>query len=277
MTTGGHTMSVCTDMHADHTTTRPPVVTRCLHACRTCCLDWKGPFTLYDLNRMFVTLTLNGTHPYPSVRLYFNGDSFAFNDSTIREMWGGQATGYRRVETMKMFLRFSDPQWVANTGANNKDDVFALVRQMLNMFQHACETAFVSGRHMSLDEVVVGFQGSHKRKDTIKYKREGDGFLLDAVCSSIEGAMVTFRPRADPPEQLRRDYSRIYEAAPELAPLHLRCLGLLDRPCLRGQWRTIWMDNLFTSLRFAYYAHMLTGCHITGLCRAKVWRTNMHE
>jgi hypothetical protein len=52
-----------------------------------------------------------------------------------------------------------------------------------------------------------------------------------------------------------------------LATLHLRCLGLIDRPCVRGKWRTVWMDNLFTSLRFAYYAHTLTGCHIAGLCR----------
>ena len=29
------------------------------------------------------------------------------------------------------------------------------------------------------------------------------------------------------------------------------------------------MDNLFTSLRFTYYAHTLTQCHLTGLCRAQ--------
>ena len=235
---------------------------------RTCCKDWKGEFTLFDLHRMFVTLGLNGIHPYPSVRQYFTGDSWAFNDNTIRDLWGGQATGFRRMESLKQFLRFNDPNEL------DADDPFGLVRQMLDMFRHRCETAFIFGRHMSLDEVVVGFQGSHKKKDTIKYKREGDGFLLDAVCSSVEGAMATYRPRADAVECLRQDYKRIHESAPELAPLHLRCLGLLDRPCIRGKWRTIWMDNLFTSLRFCYYAHTLTGCHITGLCRARVCDTH---
>ena len=242
------------------------ITTRLL--CSTCCKDWKGEFSLYDLHRMFVTLGLNGIHPYPSVRQYFTGDSWAFNDRTIRDLWGGQTTGFRRLETLKQFLRFNDPSDL------DAEDPFGLVRMMMDMFRRRCETAFIFGRHMSMDEIVVGFQGSHKKKDTIKYKREGDGFLLDAVCSSVEGAMATYRLRADSVDRLRQDYRHIYEAAPELAPLHLRCLGLLDRPCIRGKWRTMWMDNLFTSLRFCYYAHTLTGCHITGLCRAKVCDTH---
>ena len=143
-------------------------------------------------------------------------------------------------------------------------------RQMLNMLLEGCEVVFILGADGSLDEIVVNFQGSRsKSKDKIKYKREGDGFLFDVICSSIEGALITFRSRRDTVESLRRDHQRLHAAAPELAPLHLRCLGLLDRPCVRGKWRTLWMDNLFTSLRFAYYAQELTGCHIAGLCRAQ--------
>jgi hypothetical protein len=123
------------------------------------------------------------------------------------------------------------------------------------------------GTHLALDEIDCGFQGAFEGKEKIKFKREGDGILFDALCTSVEGALVTFRARKDTVESLRRDHATIYAAAPELATLHLRCLGLLNRPCVRGRWRSIWMDNLFTSLRFAFYASKLTRCHITGLCR----------
>ena len=185
---------------------------------------------------LFATLVLNGMHPFPRLRDYWASDKFTFGDTTIRKMWGGGATGYRRIEMLKMFLRFNDPQHAA---AHEGDDSLALVRQLMDMLLHGCETAFEVGKDLSCDEVVFGFQGKTKNKETVKYKNEGDGFVLDALATSVEGALITFRSRKDSVEQLRRDHPSIYAAAPELAPLHLRCMGLLSRPCVAGKWRRV--------------------------------------
>ena len=63
-------------------------------ACRDCCQDWKGPFSMNEFDKLCVTLILNGLHPYPSLRDYFEGDSFAFGDINIKNMWGMGVTGY---------------------------------------------------------------------------------------------------------------------------------------------------------------------------------------
>ena len=80
--------------------------------------------------------------------------------------------------------------------------------------------------------------------------------------------MITFHFRKDSLQRLHNSNADIFAAAKELSPLHLCCLGLLNKPCIKGKWRTIWMDNLFPSLRFFYYGHILTQTHMCGLFRA---------
>ena len=102
--------------------------------------------------------------------------------------------------------------------------------------------------------------------DKIKYKKEGNGVLADALCSSVEGALLTFRFRKDTMNMLRRA-NPIAVQTQELSPLYLRCLTLLHKLHIRAQWRTCWMDNLFPSLRVFYYAHKLCQTHCCGLVR----------
>ena len=42
--------------------------------------------------------------------------------------------------------------------------------------------AWDCGRALSGDEQTIGFKGNHADKQRINYKREGDGFLTDAIC-----------------------------------------------------------------------------------------------
>ena len=119
---------------------------------------------------------------------------------------------------------------------------------MINSMCHQCENTFDIGENTSLDEVDISTQTSFVDKETIKYKAAGDGMLKDAVCDSTCGAMFTFCFRKETPLQLCERDPAVFEAAPELSPLHLCCLILYRRPCLRNKWRTAWMDNLFPSL-----------------------------
>ena len=234
---------------------------------------FEGGVTVQDIQKLFVTLIVNGLHPYPSLRRYWNLDGFAFNDPTVKKLWGDTSNGYRRVELLKKYLRFAPPgnddsSDSEDGSSSDEDDMFEKVRPLTNMLKHACENTFDVGRDCSLDEIDINTQCKFKGKDKIKYKKEGDGVLNDAICTSVEGALITFRFRKDTVGMLRKSHPDVYAAAKELQPLHLRCLGLLTRPCIKGKWRTIWMDNLFPSLRFFYYAHTLAKTHMCGLFRA---------
>ena len=239
---------------------------------------FEGGVTPQHIENLFVTLILNGLHPYPSLRRYWNLDGFAFNDPTVKRLWGNSASGYRQVELLKKYIRFRPPDddedsdvYDSDSESDDEDfgpDVFSKVRPMADMLRRACETTFEVGRDCSLDEIDINTQCKFRGKDKIKYKKEGDGVLNDAICTSVEGALITFCFRKDSLQRLRKSNPAIYASAKELSPLHLRCLGLLNRPCIKGKWRTIWMDNLFPSLRFFYYGHTLTKTHMCGLFRA---------
>ena len=213
---------------------------------------------------MCATELINGLHPYPSLRHYFDLDGVVFNDPTVKLMWGNKNTGYRRVESLRKFMRFGPTEDFAQ---RKSQDIFADVRPMVDMLLEACEGAFDLGANISLDEIDIGTQTSFQGKEKIKFKVEGDGILADAVCDSTTGALITFRFRKDSLAMMKAADPEIFVQAPELSPLHFRCLALLRRPCVRGKWRTAWMDNLFPSLRFAFYLHKLAGVHLTGLTR----------
>ena len=65
--------------------------------------------TSQHIQNLFVTLILNGMHPYPSLRRYWNLDGFAFNDPTVKKLWGNTPNGFRSVELLKKYLRFAPP------------------------------------------------------------------------------------------------------------------------------------------------------------------------
>lgn len=208
--------------------------------------DWGGHLSRQELDNNIATELLNGLHPYPSLRQYFDLDGVAFKDDTVKKLWGNIVTGYHRVEHLRKFLRFEDPEVCVR---NKREDIFADVRAMTDDLNGQCESAFEVGKNCSLDEVDIGTQTSFAGAETIKFKVEGDGILTDAICDALTGALITFRFRKTSMARMRRDDPELFDLTPELSPLHFRCLMLFRRPCMRDKWRNVWMDNLFPSLR----------------------------
>ena len=180
-----------------------------------------------------MTDLINDMHPYPSTRQYFHLDPIVFNDDTVFKLWGAKKTGYRRIEHLRKFLRFASPEYYRRFKAS---DIFADTRLLTDILLERCESAFIVGRDVSLDEIDIGTQTSFAGKETIKFKVEGDGIMVDAMCDSLTGALITFRFRKDTDERMRRDDGAVHTAASELSPLHERCLLLMRRPCLQRQW-----------------------------------------
>ena len=47
-----------------------------------------------------------------------------------------------------------------------------------------------AGTNIAADEQDAGFKGKHPDKARVTFKREGDGFLIDAICD--DGFTITF-------------------------------------------------------------------------------------
>ena len=104
-------------------------------------------------------------------------------------------------------------------------------------------------------------QGRWAGFERINYKRAGDGVLIDIIACPQSAAILAGKLRCDDTDQIpdmtNGDVSR----------LHRRCLYLLSKPHLKGKFRTVHHDNLFTSLKFAWYAWKLYGFHTNACVR----------
>ena len=78
-----------------------------------------------------------------------------------------------------------------------KADTLHKVRPLLDVMNKSAD--FVRApAHLSGDEADCGFQGRHSQKQTIKFKREGDGFLADVLADD-----VAYRPVGSPSRVVR--------------------------------------------------------------------------
>ena len=159
-------------------------------------------------------------------------------------------------------MRFQDPEASVPTTGEFKGDKAWLVRAILEALIKTLEHNFLLGRKFSLDEIVIGYTGRTGLSVRIKYKREGDGILMDAICCPDTGALITFKLRSDDTKQITDP------TGGDLSPSHIRCLHLLQRPCVAGKWRVCYADNLFTSVKFCWYAWLFAAVLFTGVIRA---------
>jgi len=95
------------------------------------------------------------------------------------------------------------------------------------------------GRNLSRGEQTVGFQGKHKDKQRITYKKKGDGFLSDCICSDGFTFAFHFRHHQEASQKLMDHFN--------CSPIHTRVLGLISQ--LPNTHYILGMDNLFNSAK----------------------------
>ena len=93
------------------------------------------------------------------------------------------------------------------------------------------------GRFISIDEQTIGCQGRHPDILRINYKREGDGFQCDAICS--DGYTYSFYFRNQPAPKTFLDM--------DMSPLHARVHALFEQ--LTNKNYVCVMDNLYLSAK----------------------------
>ena len=110
-------------------------------------------------------------------------------------------------------------------------------------FLHHLNLVFIQAavlpEKLSVDEQTIMFHGSSKLKSRIKYKKTGDGFQCDSICSDGYTATFFFRHQHAPKKYLEKGFS----------PLHSRIMFMFDQ--LKNQHHSVYMDNLYMSATFA--------------------------
>ena len=116
--------------------------------------------------------------------------------------------------------------------------------------------------YISADEQTIMFHGASEFKLRITFKKKGDGFQADSLCSN--GYTFTFYFRHQKPPQSYIDKG--------LSPLHARIMFMFDQ--LKNKHHSVFMDNLYMSASFSRAAllsknrvkiHGVTRCDKKGI------------
>jgi hypothetical protein len=98
-------------------------------------------------------------------------------------------------------------------------------------------------------EQTIGVKGNHQDKQCINYKKEGDGFLADAICEDGYTYSFFFHNMPAPKKKfLNKKFS----------PLHARVLFLFEQ--FQEENHICGLDNLYHSIKFAREAYVGGKC-----------------
>ena len=203
-------------------------------------------FTTVELMRHIGLYLLQALSPSPQVEMKFQSqkDDPVNGNDFVHSSFGGVAwKSEKRHRHFKAFFTSVNPMLpVPSRETHPNWKVHPLLKHMLDVSQKAV----FMGRNLSCDEQTVGYQGNHKDKQRITYKREGDGFLADCICS--DGYTFAFHFR-------HQEASTKIMKTFDCSPLHARVLGLISQ--LPDKYYTLGMDNLYNSAKLCRLAYSM--------------------
>ena len=203
-------------------------------------------FTLPELMRHIGLYLVQALSPSPQVEMKFNSqkdDPVNGNDLSHSSFGSVTWKSEKRHRHFKCFFSSQNPTIPPPSRETHPNwKVHPLLKHMVEISKKAVHL----GRDLSCDEQTVGFQGNHKDKQRITYKREGDGFLADCICS--DGYTYTFQFRhQEASKKIMKDFS--------CSPLNARVLaGIAQLP---DKYYTLGMDNLFNSAKLCRAAYSM--------------------
>jgi hypothetical protein len=178
-------------------------------------------FTLPDVDIYLGLHILNGLAPKPELINHFahdDGPQWHYGVPRLRSgiphdsPWTNPD---QRLRHYGRYFRCQNPTTMSTAAA--KADTLHKVRPLLRVMEKSVD--FVRApAHLSGDEADCGFQGRHAQKQTIKFKREGDGFLADVLADG-DGYFHVLHFRHDP----------VPTTHPSLSPLHNRILYMMTK------------------------------------------------
>ena len=194
------------------------------------------PFTPREIEQHLAMYMIQGLNPSPQLKLKAKSQSiepFQGNDLVY------QAIGDNFEKRHKQFKRYFAVQHPyvpvpdSNSHPNWKIDPFLkILNQVFIQAVHLPE-------NISCDEQTIAFHGRSKHKVRIKFKKTGDGFQADTLCSEGYTFTFYFRHQNAPKKYLDEGYS----------PLHARVRFMFDQ--LKAENHSVFMDNLYMSASFA--------------------------
>jgi hypothetical protein len=204
--------------------------------------DEYSPFSIDQIRKHSCAFYIfHGLSPSPRAEYKFNPqriDPVNGNDFICKSFG---ANAFRIHKQVKAFLSLQDP--LLPVPSRDVDPNWK-IRPILDWMNYIGPKAVLLGECASVDEMTIGFQGSHKDKRRITYKAEGDGFQCDALCQ--EGYCYQHYFRNDPAP---KKYLNL-----KLSPLHARVMWLFDS--LHDDHHQIGMDNLYNSAAFCRAAFL---------------------
>ena len=127
-----------------------------------------------DVYRFIGLIIRNGLAPVPNLKLLWMDptNNFVYGDVRARQVF----PSFKYFQCVKAFLHVSDPL------KPNKKNAMDKVQPLIDAV-NGSGSMRIHGPYLSLDEMDCGFQGRHGATTRNKFKRAGEGFLVDAVCS----------------------------------------------------------------------------------------------
>lgn len=197
-------------------------------------------FTVQEIRQHVGLYIMHGLSPSPRVEYKFKpqySDPLHGNDFVYKS-FGPNAE--RRFRHFKAFFACQNP---SINVPPRKEFPNWKVRPLLQWMNAIFPEVWLVGVSFSVDEMTMGFQGKHADAKRITYKRAGDGFQCDALCS--DGFTYQFYMRNDPaPKKWMQEQG--------LSPLHARVMSLFDT--LKDKYHECAMDNLYNSAKFCKVA-----------------------
>ena len=199
---------------------------------------------------------LHSISPTPQIELKFKSQSEdPVNGSDLcAEVFG--ENGSTRHKEFKAFFAAVDPiKPTPPTTSHPNWKVDPCLKHMMRVSKEC----ICLGESISVDEQDIGFQGRHQDKQRIKYKKVGDGFLVDALCA--DGFTFTWYFRNQTAPKFWTDKG--------VSPLHSRVMSLFQQLPDKSKNYKCGMDNLFISPKFAKICLNQSGRRIMihGVCR----------